>query len=114
MSFRLNGFREWATLGIILLGSAFFMWGTMIHPYSKDWQLSEPSTGTIETLMSNSNVFGPAQINAIVVTESGRKTIIAVPVDADIRSGSQVRLDVMVNADNPKQKQYRYAGPAED
>ena len=106
--FGLQGIKEHLVAGVILSASFAFMWMVMIYPNTLDWQPAPDQTGTIESLMSNSNIMGPAQINAVVKLQDGRQTIVQVPVQSDVRAGMEIKLDVLENADKPTQKRFRF------
>jgi hypothetical protein len=74
------------------------MWAFMIRPDSYDWQPSGETTGEVKTLMSNSNVIGAAQINAIIILSDGRQTIVQVPLRSDVRAGNSIILNVQTDA----------------
>ena len=106
--FGLQGLKEHLTALVILAGSVGFMWTVMIYPNTLDWQPSEDQRGTIETLLSNSNIIGPAQITAVVKFEDGRTALVAVPVQSDLRAGTNITVSVLENADNQNQKRYQF------
>lgn len=98
-----------AKVAIILFGAVAVIWIFMIRPYTYDWQAARQTTGTVKTLMSNSNVIGGAYINALITLEGGASTIVRVPLDEDIRAGYNVVLNVLEDADNPARRSYEYA-----
>ncbi len=98
--------------GAILLGAALIMWAIFIRPYSYSWQAAGQTQATVKTLMSNSKVIGKPVINAVVTLESGRQTIVAVPLKSDIRKGDQVILLVQEDADKPSRRRYAYLNEA--
>lgn len=94
---------------IILMGAVAVIWVFMIRPYTYDWRAAGQTTGTVRTLMSNSNVIGGAYINAVITLEGGSSVIVRVPLDEDIRAGYNVVLNVLEEADNPARRSYEYA-----
>ena len=107
---KLHNWREYTTFAVILVGAVGFMWGAMIYPHTLNWQAAEPVSATVESLMSNSTVIGAPQIRAVVRLEDGRTSLVDIPIKDDIRAGTDIRLSVYENADNPKQKKYSYLG----
>lgn len=99
-------FREIATVAVILAGAVTVIWAFMIRPYTYDWQPAGDVTGTVKTLMSNSNVIGGAYINAVITLEGGQQTIVRIPMEGNIRAGREIVLSVQQDADNPKRKKY--------
>ncbi len=108
--FGLTSFKESLTFVTILSLASVFMWSVFIYPNTLDWQVSDNTIGEVETLISNTQIMGPATVQAVVKLSDGQTAIVPVPIEADIRAGSRVELSVLVNADNEKQKRYRYAG----
>ena len=101
-------FRDIAT-GIIVVGGALaVMWLFMIRPYNGDWQPGGEVSGTIKTLMSNSNVIGGAYINAVITLDTGRQVIVQVPLESNIRAGSPVLLSVQHDMNEPERKRYAF------
>ena len=105
---RLQSWREYVTFTVIIAGAVGLIWGGMIYPYTLDWQAADPVRAEVDSLMSNTNVIGGAQIRAVVKLDSGRKVIVDIPTHIDIRAGSDLILAVSVNADNPKQVKYSF------
>lgn len=101
--------KDMAKIATILLGAVAVIWFFMIRPYTYEWQPAGQTTGTVKTLMSNSNVIGGAYINAVIIVEGGASAIVRVPLDQDIRAGYAVVLNVLEDADNPARRSYEYA-----
>lgn len=104
--------REIMTGGIILGGAVAVIWAFMIRPYTYDWQPAGETTGTVKTLMSNSNVLGGAYIQAVVTLENGQQTIVRIPMEGDIRAGRDIVLSVQQDADNQKRQRYDFKSVA--
>ena len=104
----MSTFKEELTAVTIICGALFLMWAFMMRPYTFEWTPAGETTGTIKTLMSNSNVIGVAYIQAVVTLDNGRQTIIRVPLDEDIRAGSSIVLSVDTDANNEQRKRYSY------
>jgi hypothetical protein len=85
------------------------IWFLMIRPHSFDWQPTGEVTAEIKTLMSNSTVIGAPEIKAVVVLESGKQTIISVPIRSNIRAGDPVILREQTDQNNDKRKRYYFA-----
>ena len=94
--------------GVILSGAALVMWAIFIRPHSFSWQAAGQTQGTVKTLMSNSKVIGQPVINAVVTLESGRQTIVSVPLRSDIRKGDEIVLLVQEDADRPSRRRYEF------
>jgi len=94
--------------GLILSGAVIVMWVFFIKPHSYDWQSAGQTQATVKTLMSNSNVIGKPVINAVVTLESGRQTIVAVPLKSDVRKGDDIVLLVQEDADKPSRRRYEF------
>lgn len=62
--------------------------------------------------MSNSKVIGKPVINAVVILDNGRQTVVAVPLNSDIRNGDEIILLVQEDADKPSRKRYAYSSEA--
>jgi len=101
-------FREIMTVGVILTGAVAVIWAFMIRPYTYDWQPAGETTGTVKTLMSNSNVIGGAYINAAITLESGQQTIVRIPMEGNIRAGRDIVLSVQQDAGNPNRQRYDF------
>lgn len=99
---------DYVKAGLIMLGAVGVIWFFMIRPYTYDWQPAGETTGTVKTLMSNSNVIGGAYINAVVTLEGGRETIIRIPMNDNIRAGREVTLRIDVDAKNTERKRYEF------
>lgn len=98
--------------GLILSGAAIVMWVFMIRPHSYEWQSAGQTRATVKTLMSNSKIIGKPVINAVVTLESGRQTIVAVPLKSDVRQGDTVVLLVQEDADKPTRRRYEFYSEA--
>lgn len=98
---------------VILFGAALVMWIFFIRPHSYDWQAAGQVKGQVKTLMSNSKVIGQPVINAVVILESGRQTIIAVPLESDVRQGDTVILRVQEDVKNSARRRYNFLKEAD-
>lgn len=98
---------------VILFGAALVMWIFFIRPHSYDWQAAGQVEGQVKTLMSNSKVIGQPVINAVVILESGRQTIIAVPLESDVRQGDTVILRVQEDVKNSARRRYNFLKEAD-
>jgi len=94
--------------GLILSAAALVMWNIYIKPHSYDWQSAGQTQATVKTLMSNSKVIGKPVINAVVTIENGRQTIVAVPLNSDVRQGDTIVLLVQEDADKPSRRRYEF------
>ena len=94
--------------GVILTGAAIVMWAVFIKPHSYDWQPAGEAQGIVKTLMSNSKVIGKPVINAVVTLESGRQTIVAIPIKSDVRKGDEIILRVQEDANKPSCRRYAF------
>jgi len=100
--------RDMITAGIILTVSVGLIWLLMIRPHTFDWQDNGHASGTIKTLMSNSKIMGAAEIKAVVVLESGKQRIIAVPLESNVRAGTAIIMSVQADSANAKRKRYTF------
>ena len=103
------GFKDYLKAGAIITLGLVVVWFFMIRPHTFEWTEGGEASGTIKTLMSNSNVIGSPMIKAVVTLESGQQTIINVPLKSDVRSGDTIILRVQVDDNNPNRKRYFYA-----
>lgn len=99
---------EWVKVAGFLAAIALFFWVTTIRPASVEWETVGETRGEVKSLMSNSNIAGPAFINAVVKLEDGSQTILRVPLRSDVRAGDIVRLETRAAKENPSRKQYKF------
>lgn len=84
------------------------MWVLFIRPHSYEWQDAGQTRGQVKSLMSNSKVYGKPVINAVVTLETGRQTLVAIPLKSDILTGDDILLQVYEDAERPNRKRYAF------
>lgn len=108
-SVNLSGKEKLAVLGF-LLGAIAVIWVLMIKPNNYNWVDGGQTTATVETILANKKVVGPTYIKALVKLESGQQTVVNLPANPNIKTGSELRLSVKQDAEQSQVKSYSFVG----
>lgn len=100
--------KEKLGIAAVLMGAVAVIWVMMIEPNNYEWVEGGETTAVIDTIMANKKVIGPTYIKALVTLESGRKTMISLPANPNIKNGSELRLAVKQDVVETDIKSYSF------